>query len=288
MEVKVGVITIYFPNASLSDFFINEDLAELFGLETSHEAAKYIKKTLKDKMESSFKKLKIDYETNGIFITSIKGDVIVEVANIINELIGFEINKSELAKVNELAKNFKRPKKQKWVVGGIFFIPLSNSSYSFGQIIKKNELGLPIGCLFELVSNEIEEIDNIINKTVVSILPISSESLDNHTWKIIGNKNAIVQFEEVIKGQPKNYVRRITRKTYSDSSLKELAEALNGIRPWNENVDGNYFDKMLVPSYQKPDNLLFLTREEKINHFKKLGYDLNQLEASYTKIPDWF
>ncbi|MBT2744394.1 hypothetical protein [Bacillus sp. ISL-77] len=133
-----------------------------------------------------------------------------------------------------------------------------------------------------------EEIDNIINKTVVSILPISSESLDIHTWKIIGNKNAIVQVEEVIKGQPKNYVRRITRKSYSDSSLKELAEALNGIRPWNENVDANYFDKMLVTSYQKPDNLLFLTREEKINHFKKLGYDLNQLEESYTKIPDWF
>ncbi|MBT2744397.1 hypothetical protein [Bacillus sp. ISL-77] len=57
MEVKIGVITIYFPNASLSDFFINEDLAELFGLETSHEAAKYIKKILKDKMEPSFKKL---------------------------------------------------------------------------------------------------------------------------------------------------------------------------------------------------------------------------------------
>ncbi|MBT2744395.1 hypothetical protein [Bacillus sp. ISL-77] len=80
--------------------------------------------------------------------------MIVEAANIINELIGFEINKSELAKVNELAKNFKRPKKQKWVVGDIFFSPLSNSSYSFGQIIKKDELGLPIGCLFELVSNE--------------------------------------------------------------------------------------------------------------------------------------
>ena len=203
-------------------------------------------------------------------------------------MIGFEINKSEKAEVIELVKNYKRPKKQRWVEGDILSIPLSNGSYSFGQIIKKDELGLTICCLFELVSNEVEEINNIMNKTVVSILPISSESLDNHTWKIIGNKSAVLQVEEVIKGQPKNYVRRITRSTYSASSLKELAEAVNKIRPWNENVDLNYFDKMLVPSYHKPDNLLFLTREEKINHFKELGYDLNQLEESCKKMPDWF
>ncbi|MEY2196978.1 Imm26 family immunity protein [Neobacillus sp. BF23-41] len=286
--MKFGVITIYFPNVSLSDFFINEDFAELFGLETSQEAAKYIKKILKDRMELSFKKIKIDYETNGIFITSKKGEVIVEVAKIINELIGFEINNYELAKVNKLAKNFKRPKKQRWAEGDIFFIPISNSSYSYGQIINKDELGSPICCLFELVSKEVEEIENIIHKNVVSILPISSESLDNHTWRIIGNKSAVVQVEEVIKGQPKNYVRRITRSTYSDNSLKALAEALNGVRPWNENVDVNYFDKMLVPSYHKPDNLLFFTKDEKINHFKKMGYDLHQLEESYSKTPDWF
>ncbi|MEH7549048.1 hypothetical protein, partial [Neobacillus vireti] len=138
------------------------------------------------------------------------------------------------------------------------------------------------------VSNEVEEIHNIINENVVSILPISSQSLDNHTWKIIGNKSVVVAVEAVIKGQPKNYLRRITRSTYSVSSLKELAEALNGIRPWNENIDVNYFDKMLVPDYQKPDNLLFLTRVEKINYFKKMGYDLNQLEELYSKTPDWF
>ncbi len=61
LEIKIGVITIYFPDASFSDFFINEDLAEFFGLETSQEASKYIKKILKDEMVLSFKKLKIDY-----------------------------------------------------------------------------------------------------------------------------------------------------------------------------------------------------------------------------------
>jgi hypothetical protein len=53
LKVKIGVLTIYFPDASSSDFFINEDLAEFFGFETSQEAAKYVKKKLKDKMEWS-------------------------------------------------------------------------------------------------------------------------------------------------------------------------------------------------------------------------------------------
>ena len=89
MELKFGGITIYFPSYSLSEFFINEDLAELFGLETSHEAANYIKKILKGKMESSYKKLTIDYETNGIFITSKKGELIVEAAIIIKSIDWF-------------------------------------------------------------------------------------------------------------------------------------------------------------------------------------------------------
>ncbi|WP_342043809.1 Imm26 family immunity protein [Bacillus sp. OTU2372] len=288
MEIKIGALTIYFPDASSSDFFIIEDLAEFFGFETSLEAATFIKKKLKNRMEYPLKKLKIDYETNGIFITSKNGEIIVEAAIIINELINIEIKNSEIVEVIKSVKNFKRPKKQRWVVADIFSIPLKNGSFSFGQIIKKDELGFPLCCLFDLVSNEVEEIHNIINENVVSILPISSQSLDNHTWKIIGNKSVVVAVEEVIKGQPKNYLRRITRSTYSVSSLKELAEALNGIRPWNENIDVNYFDKMLVPDYQKPDNLLFLTRVEKINYFKKMGYDLNQLEELYSKTPDWF
>lgn len=120
MELKIGILTIYFPDASSSDFFINEDLAEFFGFETSQEAANFIKKKLKDKMESSFKKLKIDYETNGIFITSKKGEIIVEAAILINELISIEIKNSEIAEVIKSVKNFERPKKQKWTVGDFF------------------------------------------------------------------------------------------------------------------------------------------------------------------------
>jgi hypothetical protein len=46
--------------------------------------------------------------------------------------------------------------------------------------------------------------------------------------------------------------------------LRNLSEALNGIRPWNENVDENDYNKMLIPDYTKPQSLLYLTREEKI------------------------
>lgn len=287
MEVKIGVLKIYFPDASSSDFFINEDLAEIFGFETSQETAKYVKKKLKDKMESSFKGLKIDYETNGIFIASKKGEVIVEAAILINDLINFEINNSDITEVIELVKNFKRPKKQKWTVGDIFYVPLSNGSFSYGQIIKDND-GFPTCCLFELNSNEINDINSIINSKIVSVLPISPYSLDNHSWKIIGSTGVVINVEEVVKGQPKKYKRRITQNTFGDDSLKNLSEALNGIRPWNENVNENEYDKMLLPDYTKPQSLLFLTREEKINRFKKMGYDLNDLEDAFNKTPDFF
>ena len=287
MEVKIGILKIYFPDASSSDFFINEDLAEMFGFETSKETAKYVRKKLKEKMDSSFKRLKIDYETNGIFITSKKGEGVVEAAIIINELINFTLDNSVVTEVMELVKNFKRPKKQKWDVGDIFNLPLFNGSFAYGQIIKNND-GFPICCLFTLNSNEIKDIKSIISSKIVSVLPISPYSLDNHDWKIIGNTDVLVDIEEVVKGQPKKYKRRITRSTFPDESLRNLSEALIGIRPWNENVDEENYDKMLLPDYTKPNNLLYLTREEKINRFRKMGYDLNELEDAFNKTPDFF
>ncbi|MDQ0971511.1 hypothetical protein QFZ31_001389 [Neobacillus niacini] len=287
MEVKIGVLTMYFPDASSSDFFINEDLPEFFGFETSQEAAKYVRKKLKDKMESSIKKLKIEYETNGIFIASKKGEVIVEAAILINELIDIEISNTDIIEVIELVRNFKRPKKQKWAVGDIFYVPLSNGSFSFGQIIKDND-GFPTCCLFNMNSNEIKDINSIISTNIVSVLPISPNSLDNNNWKIIGSTEVRVNVEEVVKGQPKKYKRRITQSTFPDESLRNLSEAIIGIRPWNENVDEEYYDKMLLPDLTKPKSLLYLTRDEKINRFKKMGYDLNELENAFNKTPEFY
>ncbi|WP_045516872.1 Imm26 family immunity protein [Neobacillus niacini] len=287
MEVKIGVLSIYFPDASSSDFFINEDLAEFLGFETSQEAAKYVKKKLKDKMEWSIKKVKIDYETNGIFIASKKGEVIVEAAILINELINFEISKTDIIEVIEVVRNFKRPKKQKWTVGDIFYVPLSNGSFSYGQIIKDND-GFSTCCLFKMNSNEIKDINSIITTNIVAVLPISPNSLDNHNWKIIGSTEVRINVEEVVKGQPKKYKRRITQSTFPDESLRNLSEAIIGIRPWNENVDEEYYDKMLLPDFTKPKSLLYLTRDEKINRFKEMGYDLNELENAFNKTPDFY
>jgi predicted DNA binding protein len=108
-----------------------------------------------------------------------------------------------------------------------------------------------------LNSNEINDINSIINSKIVSVLPISPYSLDNHSWKLIGITGVVINVEEVVKGQPKKYKRRITQNTFGDDSLKNLSEALNGIRPWNENVDENEYDKMLLTDYTKPQSLYF-------------------------------
>jgi hypothetical protein len=45
---------------------------------------------------------------------------------------------------------------------------------------------------------------------------------------------------------------------------------------------------MLLPDLTKPKSLLYLTRDEKINRFKKMGYDLNELENAFNKTPEFY
>jgi hypothetical protein len=47
-SLLVGKITINFPDYSSKEFFIFEDLAELYNFETNYEAEKYIYKKLKE------------------------------------------------------------------------------------------------------------------------------------------------------------------------------------------------------------------------------------------------
>src|SRR3954464_3003518 len=98
---KFWEIEILLPDASTSYFFIDEDLAELFKLETNNEAVKLLRKTVREKMEPNlYKRIGFDYESSGAIVRTTNAELIMEIARIINELANVTLSEEEISIAN--------------------------------------------------------------------------------------------------------------------------------------------------------------------------------------------
>ncbi|MDR7002924.1 hypothetical protein [Neobacillus niacini] len=131
-SLSIGKITVQFPDHSSKEFFIFEDLASLFNFETSYEAEKFIKKRLKD--NGITKKVDFDSESDFVSIRTRNADVILEIAILINEIASSPIDKDAIKDFKKLLLAAKPPKKQKWGIGDIFSIPLSDQTFFLDKL----------------------------------------------------------------------------------------------------------------------------------------------------------
>ncbi|QGS69154.1 hypothetical protein CV093_14825 [Oceanobacillus sp. 143] len=85
------------PDASTSYFLIDNDLAELFKLETNNEAIKLLRKTVREKIEPYlYKRIGFDYESSAVIIRTTNAELILEIAIVINELANANLSAEEI------------------------------------------------------------------------------------------------------------------------------------------------------------------------------------------------
>ncbi|MEH7514977.1 hypothetical protein V7146_19860 [Gottfriedia acidiceleris] len=257
----IGKIEVFLPNPSISYFYIAEDIADFFKMETNYEAVKYFRKILRENMEiKDYKKIEFDRESSEVVIRTSNALVMLEIVVIMNKIINFELSKEEIRKVEQQLISYKRPKKQKWSIGDLFLISLSNDSYALGQVVWLS-YSEPVCGLFDINFREIPEFVEIENYNYISVLSVTSCSLDNYSWKVIGNKNVLIDKNEVDRRHIGE--SEIGSISHTSDVLDDLAEAYFGIQPWNVMYDEDDYDQLLLPSVTRPSAAIILSPIER-------------------------
>ncbi|MFD0051097.1 Imm26 family immunity protein [Actinomycetes bacterium NPDC127524] len=271
LTCRLGKIEILLPDASISYFFIDEDLAELFKLETNNEALKLLRKTAREKMEPNrYKRIGFDYESSAVIIRTTNAETILEIALVINDLANVTLSEEEINITKNQLLSHKRPKKQKWKVGDIFQIPLENGTYAFGQVVWKSYTH-PVCGLFDINKKDVITLEEIINYPFISVLSLTPSSLDSHRWKVLGNMQVKIQMEDVprkLNGTPCTGAM-----SFTDGILEDLANAFYGVTPWNVSAEEDYFDHILLPTVKRPSTAKILSISERNIYRKERKWD---------------
>ncbi|QFT87394.1 hypothetical protein FIU87_01905 [Bacillus sp. THAF10] len=259
LSVNVGFIKIHLPDYTMSTFMIAQSIADEFGVETNQQAIKKLRGVLKSSENDLYKKVKTDYESGSIFIhtSSKRGEEILQVALIINDLAiepyCQEFAPEDISKIKSIIKDWKRPRPQKWKVGDVFTVPLSDGTYSFGQVLWET-YNSPNCALFDCRGKENLPIETITSSPVFSVLNITAKFLDCFEWKVIGNVPVEITKDDV----PKEHRGESTVGSLSFSSaiLSELAEVYYGLKPWNSAYKQDFYDELLMPKIKRPQNII--------------------------------
>ncbi len=260
-KLDVFAFTIHLPDECSSKFYIFHDLAELFGLEFNEQAAKKLKKLLKEDPNDPGAKLSMDREADYVSLRASKADVIGLTARLINEnsLPSYKrgFSEKDYERINEALSCWKRPKPKPWAVGDVFSFKLLDGSWGFGQVIESH----PSCVLFECKSAHEWAIPDVLKSRVVSILHIGSDMLDKGVWKVIGNHPPVAKAADSQHGPP----NQVGATSFGGGWIVEnLANAYFGLVPWNgEYFREDYLDKLLMPGIEMPDTCWILNPEER-------------------------
>ncbi len=154
--------------------------------------------------------------------------------------------------------------------GDIFQIPLENGTYAFGQVVWKSYTH-PVCGLFDINQTDIPTLEEIITNPFLSILSLTPTSLDNHSWKVLGNMNVRIQKEDV--PEEFNGTPCIGARSFTSDILVDLANAFYGVTQWNVFAEEDEFDQILLPTVKRPSTAKVLSLSERNLYRKKKKWD---------------
>src|SRR5699024_4629041 len=115
--------------------------------------------------------------------------------------------------------------------------------------------------LFDINRDDIAPLHEIIDCPFISVLPVTSRSLDNHGWKVLGTMEVNIQVKDV--PEKFNGENIDGARSFTDSILEKLGNAYYGIIPWNIFKKEDLFDQILLPTVERPSSARFLSSSEK-------------------------
>jgi len=144
--------------------------------------------------------------------------------------------------------------------GDIFLIPLSDGTFSIGQVIalEKRSLICVSCCLFDIRVQNKSLPDGIIldQNRCFSTLLVFRDYLLKKKWEIVGNQKLRIKrkyypYEKELKSGG------IGIKILEEELVQLFVNAFFGLEYWNGYRDPEYFDRLLLDKTKKPTGLIY-------------------------------
>ena len=151
----------------------------------------------------------------------------------------------------------KKSKQQNWSKGDIFLVPLSDGTFSVGQVISNIFRSHDsVICAYLLTRVENERIKPILDKDkTVAMLLTTCDLLDAGTWSIVGHEPPILN--------PNNFnLEHLSTGDFvgvdiiGSGVVMKFMEACFGLYPWDGFYKKNFLDSLLLSPDKKPKGVV--------------------------------
>jgi hypothetical protein len=155
----------------------------------------------------------------------------------------------------------RRKKRQQWSAGDIFLIPLSDKTFSFGQVVQYagEALNSVVCAFFGLKAKDEEEGKTLIvelnDSLLVAVLFTTRDLLDSGDWLIVENKHSI-DISPYINLRKMESEGFIGVKVIGSGVVSKFLDAYFGLYPWDGFYKPDYLDNLLVSPEKKPKNIM--------------------------------
>lgn len=138
--------------------------------------------------------------------------------------------------------------KRTWELGSVFAVPLSDGTFTFGQVLEEGGDVITAGFFATCSPTPETNLQSLDKKRLFSILEITCNHLEQGEWKEIGKKLPVVWKWRFPNFKHRLFHNGVGSKSYTSALVQEFINAYFGLIPWNHYVKmpDNYFDGFLL------------------------------------------
>ena len=154
-------------------------------------------------------------------------------------------------------------RKQKWAIGDVFAIPISNDKYALGQIVgQEPELMKSVAiALFDQSFDSIDDIEIPFlcnSNKIYSVLFVTLNHIENGKWCVLGGGSTIDIDADKMPFEHTRSSGFIGAKVVGSGIVNDFVNAFFGLILWDDWNDPLYLDSLLISTDKKPvDRLKF-------------------------------
>lgn len=151
-----------------------------------------------------------------------------------------------------------KKKNQRWAVGDLFHIPLSDGTFSVGQVvgIEPEAMNSAVCAFFSIQYKPapLELKKAFTEHDLISVLFVTRDLLDSGVWHVFSSSTALptTPYLDISRLRMTGFVGV---KIIGAGIVTMFMEAYFGLYPWNGFYEPDYLDRLLVSPAKKPKHL---------------------------------